>query len=347
MKISKIVTLGGVAGLLSLSSQTFAVEEVNIYSYRQPHLIDPMLQVFTNETGIKVNTVYAKKGMVERIKSEGEHSPADLALTVDISRLAALKNAGLLQAVHSNTLKSNIPTNLRDTDNEWFALTQRSRVIMASKRTVPEGAITTYEQLSDPDLGYKICMRKGSNAYNISLIASMVAAHGRDEAKKWLAGVNKNLGRKPQGNDRAQVGGVIAGECDLAIANTYYFGKMFTGNGGKNPEQIEWAKGVNVIFPNQEGRGAHINISGIGLLKHSPNKPSAIRLMEWLASDMAQYMYANENFEFPVKNGVPSSPLVTKYLSGGKFKGDSVPLATIAEYSKIASELVAEVGFGR
>lgn len=352
MKNNRYFWSGGVAGFvaglvgLAMSGVVSAEEEVNIYSYRQPHLIEPMLQVFTNQTGIKVNAVYAKKGMIERIKAEGDHSPADLALTVDISRLAALKNAGLLQPVHSQALKSNIAENLRDPGMEWFALTQRSRVIMAAKDRVPEGAITSYEQLGDPNLGYKVCMRKGNHAYNISLISSMVAAHGRDGARKWLQGVNDNLGRKPQGNDRAQVGGVIAGECDLAIANTYYFGKMFTGNGGKNPEQIEWAKGVQVIFPNQQDRGAHVNISGIGLLKNSPNKSNAIRLMEWLSGDIAQYMYAHENYEFPVKSGVPSSPFVTKYLRGGDFKADAVSLSTIADHAKTASELVAEVNFG-
>ncbi len=332
--------------LMTLSLQPVAAKEVNLYSYRQPHLVEPMLQVFTNETGIKVNTVYAKKGMVERLKAEGENSPADLALTTDISRLQALKSADLLQPVNSSALSGNVPINLRDPDGEWFALTRRSRVIMAAKDRVPEGTITHYEQLADPDLGYKICMRKGSHPYNISLIASMVAAKGREGAKQWLQGVSNNLGRKPQGNDRAQVGGVIAGECDLAIANTYYFGKMFTGNGGKNPEQIEWAKGVNVIFPNQQGRGAHINISGVGLLKHAPHRDNAVRLMEWLSGDMAQYMYAHENHEFPVKAGVPTSPLVTKYLQGGQFKPDAVALSTIARHAATASELVAEVRFG-
>jgi len=352
MKRDRYFWIGGVIGVVTglagllMSGVVLAKEEVNIYSYRQPHLIDPMLNMFTAETGIKVNAVYAKKGMIERLKAEGENSPADLALTVDVSRLAALKSAGLLQSVESDLLSSNIPQNLRDPEGKWFALTQRARVIMAAKNRVPEGAITSYEQLASPDLGYKICMRKGNHAYNISLISSMVSALGREGAKEWLTGVNKNLGRKPQGNDRAQVGGVHSGECDLAIANTYYFGKMFTGNGGKNPEQISWAKGVNVIFPNQTNRGAHINISGVGLLKHAPNRSNAIKLMEWLAGDMAQYMYANENHEFPVKAGVSTSPLVTKYLSGGQFKADPVSMAKIADYSKTASELVAEVNFG-
>ncbi|MBC8518803.1 MAG: extracellular solute-binding protein [Gammaproteobacteria bacterium] len=352
MKRDRYFWIGGLVGVVTglagvlMSGVALAKEEINVYSYRQPHLIEPMLNMFTAETGIKVNTVYAKKGMIERLKAEGKNSPADLALTVDVSRLAALKQAGLLQSVKSELLELNIPQNLRDPEGEWFALTQRARVIMAAKDRVPEGAITSYEQLAAPDLGYKICMRKGNHAYNISLISSMVSALGREGAKEWLKGVNNNLGRKPQGNDRAQVGGVNSGECDLAIANTYYFGKMFTGNGGKNPEQIAWAKGVNVIFPNQDDRGAHINISGVGLLKYAPNRSNAIRLMEWLAGDMAQYMYANENHEFPVKGGVPTSPLVTKYLSGGQFKADSVSLAKIADYSKTASELVAEVNFG-
>ncbi len=340
--------VGFIAGVVGLAAAgvVSAAEEVNIYSYRQPHLVEPMLDMFTVETGIKVNTVYVKKGMVERLKAEGKNSPADLALTVDVSRLVALKRAGLLQTVNSIQLDENIPQNLRDPDGNWFVLTQRARVIMAARERVPEGALTSYEQLSDPDLGYKICMRKGNHAYNISQISSMVSALGREGAKKWLEGVGKNLGRKPQGNDRAQVGGVYSGECDLAIVNTYYFGKMFTGNGGKNPEQIAWAKGVRVIFPNQGDRGAHINVSGVTLLKHAPNRANAIRLMEWLSGDMAQYMYAHENHEFPVKIGVPTSPLVTKYLSGGRFKADSVSLAKIAEYSRVASELVAEVNFG-
>lgn len=325
----------------------YADQEVNVYSYRQPHLIEPLMQIFTNKTGIKVNTVYTKKGMVERLLAEGENSPADLALTTDISRAVVLKKMDLLQPVESALLQNNIPERLRDPEHQWFSLTQRARVIFAARDRVPEGSIVRYEQLADPDLGYTICTRRGNHPYNISLIASMVMALGKDGAKDWLRGVSKNLGRKPQGNDKGQIIAVYSGECDLAISNTYYYAKMVTGDNGKNLKEADWAKGVYAIFPNQDGRGAHVNISSVALLRHAPNRMNAIRLMEWLSGEEAQYLYAHENHEFPVKLGVKSSPLVVEHLQGGKFKADPVALSEIANKAKVASRLVAEVRFGR
>ena len=313
--------------------------EVNIYSYRQPYLINPLLKAFTDETGIKVNVIFAEKGLIERIQAEGRNSPADVLLTVDVGNLTQATDAGITQPIQSATLDAAIPQAYRAADDQWVGLTRRARVVYASKERVKQDHIT-YEELADPKWRGKICIRSGQHVYNVALIASMIAAHGEAWTETWLKGVKANLARKPAGDDRLQVKGIYAGECDIAIGNTYYMGVMLQND--KEPEQKEWANSVNILFPNSGDRGTHVYVSGAVLAKYAPHKDNAIELLEFLASDKGQEMYAEVNNEYPVKDGVPWSPLVKSW---GKFKPDPISLNEIAALRKKASELVDKVGF--
>ena len=245
-----------------LLGSSVSASELNIYSYRQPFLIEPLTSAFSDQTGIKVNIVHLKKGMIERMKAEGKRSPADIVLTVDISRLSALVDAELTQSVDSPILDSNIPEKYRDPNGLWFGLTTRARIIYASKERIKNGEVETYEQLADPKLRGKICTRSGLNAYNLALTSAILHHHGEEFAINWLNGLKGNLARKPQGNDRAQVKAIWAGECDISIGNTYYMGKML-----EDAEQAEWANSVRIIFPKFENGGTHVNVSGIGMAK--------------------------------------------------------------------------------
>jgi iron(III) transport system substrate-binding protein len=313
--------------------------EVNVYSYRQPYLIDPLFKVFTEQTGTKVNVIFAEKGLIERMAAEGRNSPADVLLTVDIGNLMQAKDAGVGQVIQSAPLKAAIPQAYRDTDGVWWGLTRRARVVYASKERVKLDHIA-YEDLADPKWHGKICIRSGQHVYNVALIASLIAAHGEAWTETWLKGVKANLARKPAGDDRLQVKGVYAGECDIAVGNTYYMGVMLQND--KEPEQKEWANSVNILFPDTDGRGTHVNISGAVVAKYAPHKANAIKLLEFLASDQGQKTYAEVNNEYPVKDGVPSSKLVQSW---GSFKPDPISLNEIASLRKKASELVDKVGF--
>jgi iron(III) transport system substrate-binding protein len=305
-------------------AQAAEPSEVNVYSYRQPYLINPLFKAFTEKTGIKVNVIFAEKGLIERIAAEGRNSPADVLLTVDVGNLTQATDAGIAQPIHSATLEAAIPPAYRATDNEWFGLTRRARVVYASKERVKQDAIT-YEELADPKWRGKICIRSGQHVYNVALIASMIAAHGEAWTETWLKGVKANLARKPAGDDRLQVKGVYAGECDIAVGNTYYMGVMLQDD--KEPEQKEWANSVNILFPNTGDRGTHVNVSGAVVAKYAPHKDNAVRLIEFLASDKGQQMYAEVNNEYPVKEGVPWSKLVQSW---GPFKPDPISLNEVA-----------------
>lgn len=338
-KLSYAAIMSGLTLAGVVSANPAQAAEVNVYSYRQPVLVKPLFDAFTRQTGIKVNVLFAKKGLVERIKTEGARSPADLILTTDIGRLAGAVKAGITQPVNSDKLNANIPASYRDSNGNWFGLTTRTRIILASRDRVKQDTIT-YEELADPKWRGKICMRSGQNVYNTGLIASMIAHNGEENTRKWLQGVKANLADKPSGNDRAQVKGVFSGKCDLAIANNYYMGKMETND--KYPVQKQWAASVKMLFPNSQGRGVHVNVSGVALAAHAPNKDDAVRLMEFLASDDGQKIYASAAFEYPVKPGVAWSP---RAKSWGTFKADSLPLSDIVKYRKRASELVDITGF--
>jgi iron(III) transport system substrate-binding protein len=322
-----------------LISPAIAEGEVNIYSYRQPQLIEPLLAALAADTGIKPNVLFLDKGLVERIQAEGVNSPADLILTVDIGRLTQAKEAGVTAAVQDPEIEAGIPAEFRDPEGHWFGLTTRGRVVYASKARVPQDAIT-YEELADPKWKGRICTRSGQHDYNIGLFASMIAHHGIEKTEEWLSALKNNLARKPSGGDRNQAQAIHAGECDLAIGNTYYVGLMMTNE--KEPEEKEWAASIKVLFPNAADRGTHVNISGMSLARHSPNRDNAIRLMEFLASAEAQAIYAEQVFEYPVKPGARISEIVASF---GEIKPDSLPLAEIARHRKEASILVDKVGY--
>lgn len=323
--------------LLILGAAPVFGSEINIYSYRQPFLIQPLTDAFTEQTGIKVNVAYLRKGMIERMKAEGKRSPADVVLTVDISRLAAVVEANLTQPVLNKTLEKNIPTIYRDPDNHWFGLTTRARIIYASKDKVSDGEVTTYENLADPKWKGRICTRSGTNAYTVALTSAIIHHHGAEKAEDWLRSVKNNLARKPQGNDRAQVKAIWAGECDISIGNTYYMGKML-----KDPEQKAWADSVRIVFPVFENGGTHVNISGIALAKHSPNKENAVKLMEFLSSPEAQKIYAFANFEYPIAPNAEPAELVKNW---GTFTPDDVNLMDLAKLRSTALKLTEIVDF--
>lgn len=328
--------LAPLALLAASSIAAHASGEVNIYSYREPQLIDPLVKAFTEKTGIKANVVYAQSGLNERLAAEGRNSPADLLFTVDIGRLSEAKSMDVTQPVKSEALEKAIPESYRDPAGHWYGLTMRSRVIYASKERVPQDSIT-YEELADPKWKGRICSRSGQHAYNTSLIASMIAHKGEAAAEAWLKGLKENLAHRPAGGDREQARDVFAGKCDLAIGNTYYVALML-----KNPEQKAWADSIKVLFPNAQDRGSHVNISGMALTKHAPNKENAIKLMEFLASPDAQALYAQANNEYPVNAAVAPSDVVASW---GKLNPDKLPLEDIAKLRKKASELVDKVHF--
>ena len=322
---------------LTCSALPTLADEVNIYSHRQPELIQPLMDAFTAETGIDVNVAFLEKGMIERLKAEGRRSPADLVMTVDISRLAAVVNEGLTQSVESDVLAQNIPADLRDPGNEWFGLTTRARIVYASKDRVNPAEVTTYEDLADAKWKGRICTRSGTHAYMVALTSAYIHHHGEEGAEEWLTAVKGNLARKPQGNDRAQVKAIWAGECDISLGNTYYMGKMLT-----NPEQQAWADSVNVLFPTFEDGGTHVNVSGMALTKAAPNKENAIKLMEFLASPAAQEIYAADNFEYPIAPGTEATEVVKSW---GEFTADPVNLMDLANLRGSALKVTQRVDY--
>ena len=314
-----------------------AAEEINIYSFRQPFLIQPILDDFTKQTGIKTNVVFAKKGLIERVKREGKHSRADVVLTSNFSALMQLESMDLTQPIKSDVVTKNVPASFRDPEGQWVALTKRVRNVYSSKERLGKLDTLTYEELADVKYKGKICTRSGKHPYNLGLVASMLAHHGESETKSWLEGVKANLARKPQGNDRAQVKAVKEGLCDLALGNSYYFGKML-----QDEKQKPWADSVYINFPNQTNRGAHLNVSGVVLTKYSKNKENALKLIEFMTDNKAQNMYASMNMEYPVKPGVALSELVASW---GEFKEDNLQLSEISKYRPLALKLIDEVKF--
>jgi iron(III) transport system substrate-binding protein len=311
--------------------------EVNIYSYRQAYLLEPLLNAFTDETGIKTNVVFAKQGLAERLEREGRNSPADVVMTVDISRINELVEKNLVSEVDSDTMNRNIPENLRHEDGKWFALTTRGRLIFASKDRVEEGEISTYEELADEKWKGRICTRSGKHPYNVALISSMIAHHGEQQTEEWLRGVKNNLARKPQGGDRDQIRAIAEGVCDLSIGNSYYYGNMLADD-----NQREIAQQVNLVFPNANDRGTHVNISGISLTQSAPNKDNAIKLMEFLSSPNAQRIYAEANAEYPANPEVKPTGMVAEW---GEMNPDRLSLQEIANNRNAAVRLVDRVDF--
>ena len=324
-----------------LSSQNIFSKEINIYSHRQPFLINPFLENFTNETGIKTNVIYSKKGLAQRLQSEGENSPADVILTVDIGRLYIYSDLKLLSSIDSKKLTENIPSHLRSPENQWFALSKRARVIVVNKDIINEGEITRLEDLADPKWKGQICSRPGSHVYNRGIMASVIAEYGEEKAELWAKGLVNNFARRPQGNDRAQVKSIYEGECNIAIINNYYYGKL---KFSEDPEQRKWAEKVRLVFPNQvDGdRGAHVNISGGGVALHSKNKKEAIKLLEFLTNEKSQQLYGEINFEYPVNPKVAPNQELNSW---GKFREDQLPIVKIAELAPTAQKIIDRVGW--
>jgi iron(III) transport system substrate-binding protein len=314
-------------------------KSLNIYSHRQPYLLKPFIEAYTKKTGIKLNVVYSSKGLAQRLAAEGANSPADLILTVDIARLYRYEDLNLLAKIDSKILSEKIPPYLRSKNNTWFGLSKRTRAIAISRERINSGQVLRYEDLADPKLKGKICSRPGSHVYNRALMASMIAAKGENDAEKWAKGLVSNLAKRPQGNDRSQLKSIYSGECDVAIINHYYYGKLTYS---KNPDHRKWAKASIIVFPNQgnSDRGAHVNISGGGVVKFSKNKEIAINFLEFLVTDQAQVMYGDVNFEYPINN---KSKLPKRLKALGTFKEDNLLIEKIAKLAPKAQEIIDKV----
>ena len=316
-----------------------SAQEVNLYTTREPKLILPILEAFTKEHGVKVNTVFVKDGLIERVKAEGDKSPADVLMTVDVGNLIDLVENGVTQPVSSKVLDAAIPQNLRAPDGTWYALSLRDRVVYADKDSGLNAI--TYEELADPKYKGKVCIRSGQHPYNTALFAAMIAHNGEQATEQWLRGVKANLARKATGGDRDVARDILGGICDIGLANAYYAGQMKTAQPGTDNRR--WGDAISVIRPTfAKTGGTFVNITGAAVAKASPNREQAIQLLEYLVSDVAQSMYANANFEYPVKAGVATNPTIDSF---GEIKVDVLPLTEVARYRKQASQLVDKVGF--
>ena len=334
-------TFTSVAALLAtvVASQAIAEGEVNIYSSRHYDTDERLYSDFEDQTGITINRIEGKADELHaRLQAEGANSPADVFLTVDTSRLARAKDAGLLQPIDSAVLEERIPANLQDADNQWFGFSQRSRIIFYNIDTVTEPP-QTYAELADPKYKGKICIRSSSNTYNQTLLASIITHDGEQAATDWAQGVVDNMARDPQGGDTDQLRGLISGECDIAVSNSYYFARAMRKNVkglSDHLDQIGW------VFPNQDSTGAHMNLSGGGVAAHAPNKDNAVLFLEYLASPQAQEYFSNGNDEFPVVEGVALAPTVEKL---GEFKADDVVLSEVATNIPAAQKIFNQVNW--
>jgi iron(III) transport system substrate-binding protein len=314
--------------------------EVNIYSYREPGLIQPLLDKFSAETGVKANVLYAGDGLLERVAAEGELSPVDVVLTVDIGNLVGARQQGLTQPITTPALAERLEPQFRDPEGHWAALSLRARVFYVSKDRVDAAALT-YEDIAGPEWKGRICTRPGDHVYNIGLIASRIALWGMDRTRDWLTAVRDNLAYAPTGGDRDGVKNILAGTCDLSIGNTYYMGHML--NNDSEPEQKEWANSARIVYPTTaDGDGTQVNAAGAFIAKHAPNVENANRLIEFLLSDEAQQMYADTNYEYPAATSVKPAELT---LSWGALVPSKVTLTDIAQYRDEAAALVDELKF--
>lgn len=328
-----------VAIILSACQQQSS-EEVNLYSARQEALMQPLLDAFTMETGINVNLISSKAdALLTRIESEGKNSPADVLLTTDAGRLYRAKSAGIFSEVVSESLNRSIPRQYRDLDNQWFGLSVRARPIMLTEAAAQFG-ISRYEDLVNPMLTKQICIRSSGNIYNQSLVAASIEANGEPETEAWANGLVSNFARRPQGGDRDQIRAAATGQCSIVVANTYYLANMLSNP--DNADDYQAASKITVVWPNQQDRGTHVNVSGAGVLKTASNRDNGIKLIEFLASDTAQKLYAEVNFEYPVRPGIELHPTLKAW---GEFKADSLPLTTLGENNARAVRLMDRAGW--
>jgi len=328
------------ASLVAVTTLPLFANEVNVYTHRHYDTDKKLIKLFTKKTGIKVNVVKGKAAqLIKRLEIEDEYSPADVLITVDAGRLELAKNKGLLQPIKSKILNKNIPSYLREPKGHWFGLTKRARVIVYNKDRVTPDMLSTYEDLADPKWKGKIAIRSSKNIYNQSLLASLISHNGKEASQKWAKGVVNNFARIPTGNDRDQAKAIVAGIGDIAVMNTYYIGRMSASKSAGDRKVIE---NVGVFFPNQKGRGTHVNISGAGVTKHSKNKENAIKYLEFLSSKDAQTIYAQANFEYPVLKGIEPSEIVKSW---GKFKEDSLSMETLGNLNVEAVRIFNNVGW--
>ncbi|MDN4587098.1 iron ABC transporter substrate-binding protein [Xenophilus aerolatus] len=330
------------AGLVAAALPAHAQGELTLYTTREPGLIQPLIAAFSAQTQIKVNTVFVKDGLLERVKAEGARSPADVLMTVDVGNLLDLVEGGVTQPVKSAALESAIPANLRGADGQWFSLSMRARVLYADKNLKLTNI--RYEDLADPKYKGKVCIRAGQHPYNTALVAALIAHDGEAQAEQWLRGVKNNLARKATGGDRDVARDILGGICDVGLANSYYVGQMKGSKEGSDARK--WGDAIKVVRPTfAKGGGTHVNISGASVAKSAPNRDNAVKLLEFLVSEPAQQLYAQANYEYPVRKGVALDPIIGQTI--GELKVDPLPLVEIAKYRKQASALVDKVGFDR
>ncbi|WP_240376248.1 Fe(3+) ABC transporter substrate-binding protein [Bacillus piscicola] len=315
-------------------------EVVNLYTSRHYDTDEDLYEKFTEETGIEVNVISGKADeLIERLEREGENTEGDVFITADAGRLHRAKEAGILQAVESDVLSENVPENYRDEDNQWFGLTKRARIIAYDPERVNEEELSTYEALADDEWEGRVLIRSSDNIYNQSLVASLIAINGTEETKVWAEGIVNNMARDPQGGDRDQAKGVAAGEGDVAVMNSYYYGHMLNS---AEDEEVKVAEGLEIFFPNQETTGTHVNVSGAGVINNSPNKEAAVQFIEFLSSPEAQGEFSEANYEFPVNPEVEPSELLQSW---GDFKEQDINLTQLGENNKEALMLMNEVGW--
>jgi iron(III) transport system substrate-binding protein len=340
MKIVRAHALLAVAACAAVAASGSAIAqsgEVNVYTYRESKLIQPLFDAFTRDTGIKVNVISASSGLEQRIKTEGTNSPADVLLTVDIARIEEAVRAGISQPIKSDLLDKVVAPQYRDPEDHWYGVSMRARVVYASKERVQQSAIS-YEELADPKWKGKVCIRSGQYIYNNALFAAFIAHHGEAKTEEWLKGLKANLAQKPSGGDREVARDIAAGKCDIGVGNTYYWALMLNKEADRKP----WAEATKVILPTFQGGGTHVNLSAVVLARYAPNKANAMKLIEWLVGDHAQHMYADINYEYPVRPGIEINPTIASY---GKLDADKIPLSKIADHKKAAANLVDRVGF--
>jgi len=317
-----------------------AADEVNLYSARHYDSDEALYQAFTEETGIEVNVLEGDSDqLIERIQREGVASPADVMITVDAGRLWRAEQEGVFQGIDSEVLAERLPDSMRHPEGKWFGFSQRARAIFYNPETVDPGEIASYEDLADPTLEGRVCIRSSNNIYNQSLLASLIAHHGAEEAEAWAQGVVDNMARDPEGGDTDQIRGVASGECDIAVANHYYYVRLLKSDDAADREVAE---SVEIHFPNQDGRGTHVNVGGAGVVEGAPNKENAVRFLEFLASDQAQEIFASGNYEFPVVDGVAKDEVLESW---GEFKKDDLNVNLLGENNPEAIRIFDRVGW--